>query len=420
MQQKLTDIVKTVASWLPVIGLLMLFTAMPYGWSWYQQICCWTLGLGYLLYVVVYQKWRDIRWDRSKWVYVIMLALFAMLPIRQLFDPHPPTAYYLWQVQCHVWFLYLGLAGILGFSDKLKLKYIAYVMLLTSAVMLAHCLFLYWCTKEGVGLSPLYRFDDLRWKHIHSHMVMNLYMNVAIIMGLYVLPSERQWWRKILVGAGILCAFALIWLSIGRVGQITSALVIMAYLVYRLYPVNKWLTVGSVAACIVLACITISQFSQDKFKPLNDDPREAIWDYSFRMVQEKPIVGYGLSTLSEKYVEEAYQDSTMLHGFIEPVIYTYPHFAAQGKTMQTHHPHNAFLMYWLAIGIGGLLLLIGLFVTACMVPMGKDKFYFGLILAVIFIQCLTEPVGGHLLPQFIAFIIFVWEKTHPIELYRKA
>ena len=55
-------------------------------------------------------------------------------------------------------------------------------------------------------------------------------------------------------------------------------------------------------------------------------------------------------------MEEAYTDSAMYAGYIEPIIYGVYDFAEQGKTMHTHHPHNAFLMYWLAVGIIGALL----------------------------------------------------------------
>ena len=123
------------------------------------------------------------------------------------------------------------------------------------------------------------------------------------------------------------------------------------------------------------------------------------------------MTGYGVSTLSEKYVEEAYQDSVMVHGFIEPIINSSPDFRKQGKTMYTHHPHNAFLLYWLAVGIGGALLLLALLGFATTLPAGEDRIFLWLFLLALFLQCMTEPVGGHLLPEFIALMLFVWEKT---------
>lgn len=110
----------------------------------------------------------------------------------------------------------------------------------------------------------------------------------------------------------------------------------------------------------------------------------------------------------------------MLRGYIEPIIYTYPIFSEQGKTMNTHHPHNAFLMYWLAVGIIGVILLLALFGTAACLPVGQDKVYLWLMLLAIFLQSLTEPIGFHLLAQFIAVMLFVWERTHPHAECQKA
>ena len=103
----------------------------------------------------------------------------------------------------------------------------------------------------------------------------------------------------------------------------------------------------------------------------------------------------------------------MVQGFIEPIIYATPDFSEQGKTMNTHHPHNAFLMYWLAVGIIGALLLAALFVAAACMPVGRDRIYYWLMLLAIFLQCLTEPIGAHLLPQFIAVMLFVWAQKAP-------
>jgi ABC-type multidrug transport system permease subunit len=110
-------------------------------------------------------------------------------------------------------------------------------------------------------------------------------------------------------------------------------------------------------------------------------------------------------------VEQAYEDAVMYEGFIQPIIEQDEEFVAQGRTFETHHPHNAFLTYWLAVGIGGVLLLIALFLIAAMLPVGRNRIFLWLFLLALFLQCMTEPIGGHLLPQFIALMLFVWEKT---------
>ena len=139
---------------------------------------------------------------------------------------------------------------------------------------------------------------------------------------------------------------------------------------------------------------------------IENDPRMVIWDYSIRRIAAHPWLGYGLSSHSVEYVEDAYTDQEMYEGFIVRTIDRHPEFVAQGHTMITHHPHNAFLEYWLENGIFGLLLFISLFVSAACMSFGEKRIYIWTFLLALGIQCLFEPIGDHLQPQFIALMLF--------------
>ena len=160
------------------------------------------------------------------------------------------------------------------------------------------------------------------------------------------------------------------------------------------------------AVAISLYIANNPRITTDRFA---NDPRYSIYDYSWRMIQKEPIKGYGMSTLSVKYVEDAYQDPVMYHGYIQG-LQTNPDFAKLGKTMLTHHSHNAFLHYWLIFGICGPLLLLAMFGTAACLPIDrKYRFYLWLFLLALFIQCMTEPIGLHIRPQFITLMLLIWQ-----------
>ena len=408
MTPNIKDIVYKLTAWLPVIGLLMVISAIPYGWSVYQRIGCYTLVISYILYYFIHCRWRDWRWSNQKWVYVIMIALWAMLPIRQFFDATPPTDYYLQQVHYHEWFLYTGIIGILGFSDKLKLKYVAYVMLATSVVMLAHCAYLYFGSDAYPDTLPFMRFNILRRTHIHSHMVTGLYANTALILGFASLRRTSRKRTKAIIGIAMVLTWLFILLSNGRVGMISSMLVVGVCTIYYLRQKSRlaaWVS-GTIVALLAIAVYT---HHPHVLETRGAEPRYAIWDYSLRMGMQKPICGYGLSTLSKEYVEKMYEDEVVYNNFIIPIINNTPEFASQGKTMYTHHPHNAFLQYWLAVGIMGVILLCALFICAAWLPIGKDRIFLLLFLLALLLQCTTEPIGAHLIPEFIAVMLFVWE-----------
>ena len=400
---------REIVAWLPVIGFLMVLSAIPFGWSDYQRIGLYVLGAGYFSDYIVNRRWTSLHWERGKSIYVVMLAFVAAFFIREWFDPTPLTSYAKGQFYLHEWYLYGGIAGLLGFSNKLQLKHVAYVMLATSVVMALTCADLYFLTDEHCYLSALHRFNTIRRNHINSHMVMNLYINTAIIFGFSILRSEPNKWRKAVLLVAIFCSWALIMLSDGRVGQATSLLIMVACGIYAL-PRRKWyigLAVGALFA--IGAGIALANNPRISYADISSDPRFAIYDYSWRMIEKKPVTGYGFSTLSIQYVEEAYQDSVMYNGFIRR-LQSVPEFAQLGKTMKTHHAHNAFLHYWLALGIIGPVLLLALFGTAACLPIDrKYRFYLWLFLLALFIQCLTEPIGQHIKPHFIMYVLLVWQ-----------
>ena len=398
-----------MVAWLPVLGLLMVLSALPFGWSGYQRIGLYILGLGYIADYIANKRWQHFVWNRGKSMYIVMLAIVAMLIIREWCDPAALTSYAITQYHLHEWFLYVGIAGLLGFSDKLQLKHVAYVMLATTVVMLMVCLYLYFRTDEYHFLQPFFRFNQIRRSHINSHMVMNLYANTAIIVGFSVIRSEHTKWRKVLLTAMILVSWLLVMLSDGRTGQITSMIVMAACGIYVL-PRKHWY-VGTAAGILFAVAVSLyiannPRITTDRFA---NDPRYSIYDYSWRMIQKEPIKGYGMSTLSVKYVEEAYQDPVMYNGYIQG-LQANPDFAKLGKTMLTHHSHNAFLHYWLIFGICGPLLLLAMFGTAACLPIDrKYRFYLWLFLLALFIQCMTEPIGLHIRPQFITLMLLIWQ-----------
>lgn len=406
--KKLNDI----CQWISIIGFLMVISSMPYGWSAYQRIACIVMLTGYVLYLIFNQQWKVWRWTPGKWVYVVMIALWAMLPIRQLFDATPPTSYYWSQLSCHHWFLFVGIVGLLGATDKIRLWYVTCTMLAASLFMLVHCGYLYFGTAEFEYMQGLDRMSCLHNKYINSHMVMNLYVNTALILGFATFRSLKQRWQKIFLSVAMVLAWSVIWISDGRIGMFTSLIIVSVGITYLLYSRNRYVGIACAVVLLLLSLVTMYQRPRMSHEYFASEPRFVVWDYSVRMAEKKPIFGYGLSTLSEQFVEEAYTDSAMYAGYIEPIIYGISDFAVQGKTMQTHHPHNAFLMYWLAVGIIGVILLCMLFVTGAMIPSGENRLFLWLFLVALFLQAMTEPVGLHFHPQFIAMMLFAWHLAH--------
>ncbi len=397
-------IVKNGVSYLPMIGLLLLVAALPFQYGWVQRTALYILGISYPIDYILNRRWQGWHWTRDKWVYVVMILLFLLTPIWQLFDPTPSTDYYQFQLHQRSAFVWVSIAGLSGFSPRLRTRDVGVVMLLTGIYMLVTTLYGY--LHCDLPIWTLRNFNYYRAHHINSHMVMNLYMNTALIFGALGLNQWSKKGMKYVVVVMMLAVWCFILLIDGRVGFVTSLLIITIFFVRWCWQRKHIAGVLAFTVCAMVSSVLVYFNSRLTIDKIENDPRMVIWDYSIRRIAAHPWLGYGLSSHSVEYVEDAYTDQEMYEGFIVRTIDRHPEFVAQGHTMITHHPHNAFLEYWLENGIFGLLLFISLFVSAACMSFGEKRIYIWTFLLALGIQCLFEPIGDHLQPQFIALMLF--------------
>lgn len=400
--------IHTVVAYLPVVGFLLLIASLPFHYDWVQRLSLYILGISYPIDYLYNRRWEGWHWTRDKWVYVVMILLFLLTPLWQLFDSTPPTEYYKWQLHQRSAFVWVSVAGLLGFSPHLHTRHVGVVMLLTGIYMFA--LTLYGYLSYDLPMWDMGVFNYYRAHHINSHMVMNLYMNTALIFGALGMEQWNKKRMRYVVAAMMLVVWCFILLIDGRVGFATSLLLITIFLVHQCWHRKPVLGVLAFTVCAIMSSVLIYFNDRITADKIEGDPRMAIWDYSIRRIAVHPWLGYGLSTNSLEYVEDAYTDQEMYEGFIRRTIEPIPEFAVQGHTMITHHPHNAFLEYWLENGIFGLLLFIALFVSAACMSFGKKRIYVWAFLLALCIQCQFEPIGDHLQPQFIALMLFCLQR----------
>lgn len=183
--------IHTVIAYLPVVGFLLLIASLPFHYDWVQRLSLYILGISYPIDYLYNRRWEGWHWTRDKWVYVVMILLFLLTPLWQLFDSTPPTEYYKWQLHQRSAFVWVSVTGLLGFSPHLHTRHVGVVMLLTGIYMFA--LTLYGYLSYDLPIWDMGVFKYYRAHHINSHMVMNLYMNTALIFGAL---GMEQWNKK--------------------------------------------------------------------------------------------------------------------------------------------------------------------------------------------------------------------------------
>jgi len=399
---------RTIVAWLPV-GLLMalmptlLFPIFPA-----QRAVLIMSVLAWIVDVIVNRRWEGWRMSGEKWVFALMIVFFLLTPLHQLFDI-PATTYYHQQIERRLPFLVVGLMGLVGFSDKLRVRYIGYAMLLSGAAALVTVLIL-----QGVdGHLQLeefrYWFNLTRHMNIASHMEYNLYLNIALVMGFHALQSRVPRAVKIAIVIAMFACFGMLLISDGRVGMLT-ALVMVLVLGLRLPAVRRYAWVTGVLVILIAggALWHICRNPRFSWEYVRQETRLVVWDYSVEMIKEKPWVGYGLSSLSEEYVTKAYEHQGMREIYFGQLLQL-PEFSERPRDMYLIHPHSTFLEITLEHGVIGLFVLLGLIIAAAAVRMRpQDKWYYAMTLAAIMLQACFEPLGKYFPPILICVTIFVW------------
>lgn len=400
--------VRTVVSYLPIGGLLLLIATLPFHYGWVQRAALYWLALAYPVDYIVNKRWQAWHWNRRKAVYILMMLLFLMTPLRQLFDAAEPTPFYLRQLDQRAAFLFVGLIGFLGFSDKLRPRYVGYVMLATSVVIIGYVAYL---TLRHPGVYEgnwIVQFNMWRRSHVHSHMVVSLYMNIALIFGYYILRQPYPQWLRGLVGAGMALVFGGVAIAEGRTGLATLLSLMLLIGIYTMVRYNKRLILP--IALLLCGVGTVFLMMNQRFdrSHLEYEPRWVIWRFSADMAKEKPWGGYGLATLSTEYATRAHADEAMRERYIQGVL-SCPQFDKLPKdNMAGVHPHNVFLLLQLENGFMGPLLFVGLLLSAGCCCARRYRIYIWGCIFVVVVQAMFESLGDHLLPIQIATVLFVW------------
>ena len=129
--------IKNSISYLPVIGFLFLIASLPFYYGWFQRAALYILGVSYVIDYVINQRWKDWHWSKNKWVYVAFIGFFLLIPLRQCCDENI-TSLFSKTIQNYLPFLIFGICGIIGITNKWRMEYATWIMLLTSIVVLKH------------------------------------------------------------------------------------------------------------------------------------------------------------------------------------------------------------------------------------------------------------------------------------------
>ena len=198
-----------------------------------------------------------------------------------------------------------------------------------------------------------------------NYITQNIMMSFFALQGIFFIFTNEIRWRKwfwiIVTGLAII---SIMYLSSGRTGYVVLLAGIILYIVFALPKKWSWLGVIAIVLASLVAFSTSSRvqeryelaisetqliFEQNSRGELptfsSIGARWYMWMKSLELVQERPILGWGLGSHGIKWCEKA----------PEPV------WCQVGDTT----PHNQFIFFAVELGIVGLILFLLLISTLC-------------------------------------------------------
>lgn len=409
-------LLKEIVSYLPLISILAIVALMPFYYSEWQRASFYSLAVTYPLDYIVNRRWQVWQWDQRKALFAVFSFFALLTPLWQLFDPLR-TGLYQEMVNVFAPFFFVGIAGFLGMTDKIRMRYAAWVMLGVSAAIVVYLIF-----RTGFDVADgsqwVQLFNENRIKAVNSHMVVNLYMNMALILGAMVcMDTNRQRLLKVLTALMMLPSLFALLITEGRTGMLTLFAWDIVLLIYiAANSQRRW-----VAAMIVLFAVGAGVFlmHNDRIREMKSgtNPRIYQWQECWEMIKDRPIAGYGVCSARKEYVRRALANEELVALYIQPEVEQNPDFRRNGEIQyEMMHPHNAVLESWARFGILGLLLaLICLIGPMCM-RLGRYQIYLTLCALAFLIQAMFESFGNNLQPLFLAAVTLLFYSSHSAEI----
>ena len=401
--------IRQVISYLPFISILLIVALFPFQYSPVNRVALYSLAVTYLLDYFVNTRWREWRWSFSKAVYIAFCLFSFLTPVWQLFDPLK-TELYQSTVNAFAPFFFISIAGFFGMTDKIRMDYLAWLMLTVSVAICGYLAYL--ATMDALqGYDWLFAFNWFREKNINTHMVINLYFNMSLILGALVLfDTSHPRVLKILTALLMLpVCFALL-ITEGRVGLLTMVLIIFLLLLYYIVRSRRWWMVAVMAVFCVGTGIYLANNEriQEIFHTKN--PRIEQWKECIQMVKERPISGYGLCSARKEYVRRVLANDYIRNTYVAEEVELNPNFQRNGVIQyDMMHPHNAVLESWTRYGIVGLLLCLFCLISPMCMRLGKYQIYLTLCALAFLVQAIFESFGNNLQPLFLASMAFLFD-----------
>lgn len=193
---------------------------------------------------------------------------------------------------------------------------------------------------------------------VGDYITQNLFVCLFIILSLDFFRNSKFKYQKIFFLITFIAGVhAILFLSIGRTGYLLITTALGVYSLWAIQSRWKWLTLFTLIGTVAIA-IHSSQHASDRVKLALSEANTAIasiknnqvpdltsigariymWDQTWQIITQKPLKGWGVGSYPHQWCKNV------------------PNFWCNETAK--YHPHNQYLMFWVELGIAGLLIFL--------------------------------------------------------------
>lgn len=356
----------------------MLTNCSAFGLVWTLCVCLFYSNLvpnailygGLVLFLVCWfiEFVLERRWQTNpnrEWLFYGLLIVFYLWAF--LYCPWDGDVYFQHHLEQRLPLLAFGIVGLFGLNDRFSKAAMINAMVVMSV---SSVLFLVFKTGWFALLhtsSRSWLLSVTRIQYINAHMGYNFFL-ISTLIGMWYLlfHAERKplLWQKIIYPIAACIIFSALIYSDGRSGFFMGLAIIGMMSIVEIYRWRKWVGTGyAVIALSVIVAVT-TLHPRISSTSLTTDLRYSFWKAAGELIQEKPILGYGMSRAQEEF------DQVNMK-------YTSEEIRMYWTELHTHYVdcHNQYIQTTLEYGVIGLLLLLAIYLMPLYICWKKREWW---------------------------------------------
>ena len=396
--------IQSVCSYFHIACTLFLFGAIPFYYSSFLQYGLIFFFVSFAADYLASKRWQQgFALDKTRIVSLLVLLQFVLLFVYSFFEAD--TRYLSTIYEYRTSFLGFGLIGLLGVSDKFRVRHFAYTVPLA---VIAFLIVLYGYLPESFFQldlkKKLVEISYYRSLHICAHMQLNIFLCAGMMLFSKLITITKSKLEKVFSILMIVFLYVLILSTQARVG-IVNASVVLVFIILRFTIKKLKYLIPTIAVLLTLglgmALFLLSDNPIKKDIPVlnRTNPREFIWQDGVDLIKESPLLGVGAGTNALRVKEKLLADEQLCSMEWFLIMHL------KKEHVFGMHTHNQIMQSWQEYGIIGLVAILALW--GSVIWASRRSLTLNVIFLVILVQLITEVIDGGVTSIGFCFYIYL-------------